>query len=357
MANWSELPNDILERLTNLLPLPDYHRFGAVCQNWWAIAKQKHHRPAHRLPWLVLRGDDPTSKCTFFNLSENRHYYLDIPELRGHYLCGSSFGWLFTIDNKLNCHLLNPLTRKQYHLPPLPRYGYYDRVQIELVYKAILDRDPSEGSEFKVVIINRVCRNYIALWKSGDLTWKLIDGDYPMMHDVLFFKGSLYAFSFDVENILYVMDDWSDMKITEINLSIPNNIEIYIDGFPHLVDFNGELLLVQMYLDYKNHHHNTLYIEVHNIDLGRRVSFGCKHIEGYAIFLGMGSPVVVDPRKFPSCWKNAIYFRDNSHILTKYGRDLMIYNMDRCKCTRYCPRDIFKYCKFAASIWFNPNPW
>lgn len=120
MANWSELLNNVLEHLTSYLPLPDYHRFGAVCQNWWSVAKQKQHRPACPLPWLILGDDGTTQKSTFFNVLENKHYYIDIRELQEQCLCGSSYGWLFSIDIELNCRLINPFTGKQYDLPPLP---------------------------------------------------------------------------------------------------------------------------------------------------------------------------------------------------------------------------------------------
>lgn len=94
----------------------------------------------------------------------------------------------------------------------------------------------------------------------------------------------------------------------------------------------------------------TIDIKVYKIDLEGRVSYSCKHIEGYAIFLGMfASPLVVDPRKFPSCQKNAIYFKDGSD-------DLMIYDMDRCMFTRYYSPHI-KILKHARPIWFNPNLW
>ncbi|KAJ3687251.1 hypothetical protein LUZ61_016415 [Rhynchospora tenuis] len=211
MTNWSELPNDVLKYLTSFLSIPDYHRFGAVCQTWWSIAKQKHHRPPPHLPWLVLGDDNATEKHAFFNLSENMHYHIDIPELQGQYICGFSYGWLFTIDTELNCHLLNPLTRKQFDLPPLPPYNEYyktnpfvmeptenctesEEMRMLLVCKAVLDYDPSERSDFKVVIVYGESSK-LAFWRSGDPKWSFIKGHYSNMEDVLFSNGKLYAFN------------------------------------------------------------------------------------------------------------------------------------------------------------------
>jgi F-box domain len=56
MTDWSDIAFDVLEHITSFLPLPDYHRFNAVCKNWRFVAKQKRHSPAPQLPWLVL-GD------------------------------------------------------------------------------------------------------------------------------------------------------------------------------------------------------------------------------------------------------------------------------------------------------------
>lgn len=165
MANWAELHNDVLEHLTSLLPLEEHHRFSAVCQDWRLVAKQKRYPPAKQLPWLVLGEDSVNQNRAFFSLSENKHYYIDIPELRGQRICGSSYGWLFTLVIELNFISLNPFTRKCYNLPPLPPYAKFCHIstyrkvpdsefgfptfsdmQIKLVYNAILNHDLSHNS-------------------------------------------------------------------------------------------------------------------------------------------------------------------------------------------------------------------
>ncbi|KAF3328731.1 F-box protein [Carex littledalei] len=110
IPDWSELNSDILEYLSSFLSLSDYSRFGAVCRNWFSVAKQKRH-PPRQLPWLVMGEDDATHKRKFYSIDEKKHYLIDIPELRGQRLCGSSYGWLFTLDIELNFRLLNPFTK------------------------------------------------------------------------------------------------------------------------------------------------------------------------------------------------------------------------------------------------------
>ncbi|KAJ4809315.1 F-box family protein [Rhynchospora pubera] len=375
MANWSELPNDVLEYLTNFLPLPDYHRFGAVCQTWCSIAKQKLHRPPH-LPWLVLGHDNATQKRTFFNLSENKNYDIEIPELQGQYICGCSYGWLFTIDTELNCHLLNPLTRKQYDLPTVPPYNEYYKtnpfltepmenctksveLRMLLVFKAVLDYDPSDRPDFKVVIVYGQSSK-LAFWRSGDPKWSYIQGYYSNMEDVLFSNGKLYAFTSLQDQGLCVVDDWSDPKITQLSISIPLECDDNVACCPYLVDVKGELLLVQRYRSYNKEKklRTTVDIQVHKIDIGREVSSICKHTKGCTIFLGKSSPVVVDPSISHSDRKNAIYFTDVCCALSasKHERvDLGIYDMNTRMFSRYDPPHIDT--PDAVPIWFNPNPW
>ncbi|KAJ3679313.1 hypothetical protein LUZ60_017324 [Juncus effusus] len=169
MTSWSDLAYDALEHITGLLTMPDQHRFSAVCQSWRLVVKHKR-RPAQELPWLVLGEDQITKRRNFFSLSEQRHYSIDIPELYGQYICGSSYGWLFTVDIRINGRLLNPFTRECYELPPFPPFretrvlpiaeeevynsngvrivNSFRVMQKKLVVKAILSHDPKERSDF-----------------------------------------------------------------------------------------------------------------------------------------------------------------------------------------------------------------
>ncbi|XP_078157490.1 uncharacterized protein LOC144553266 [Carex rostrata] len=185
---------DALERITSFLPLTDHHRFSAVCKNWRLVAKQKRHSPAPQLPWLVL-GDEPgTGKRKFYNLSEDKHYAMDIPELYGRYICGSSHGWLVAIDIKLTGILINPFTHEFYELPLFPHFniGLNDRsvfenalmdyrdvaehgiegIQVGIVRKAILSHDPKERPDFMLMILAGSI-GIPAFWKPGDSSWTL----------------------------------------------------------------------------------------------------------------------------------------------------------------------------------------
>ncbi|KAJ3686436.1 hypothetical protein LUZ61_015600 [Rhynchospora tenuis] len=117
MADWSDLTNDVLEYIARLLSFTDHCRFSAVCRNWRSVSKRRCYPPAPQLPWLVLDEEHDTRQRKFYSLSEDKHYSIDIPELYGRYICGSSHGWFFVVDIKITGILINPFTRECYELP------------------------------------------------------------------------------------------------------------------------------------------------------------------------------------------------------------------------------------------------
>ncbi|KAF3341248.1 hypothetical protein FCM35_KLT10092 [Carex littledalei] len=145
-------------------------------------------------------GEDiATRKRIFFDLSESKHYYMDLPELHNQFVCGSSFGWLFTLDIALNIRMLNPFTRESYDLPRL-YFRHQGKLikcrQHGLVYKVILDGDPNERSDFTVMLIGCYHKK-IAFWKQGDSTWTLplfpYSYHYTRVNDIIFSKGKFYG--------------------------------------------------------------------------------------------------------------------------------------------------------------------
>ncbi|KAJ4750396.1 F-box family protein [Rhynchospora pubera] len=364
MADWSDLHYDVLEHLTRFLSLSDHYRFGAVCQSWHLV--QKHH-PRQQLPWLVLEEDDATHKRKFFCLEENRTYLIDIPELQGRYLCGSSFGWLFTMDVKLNFRLVNPYTRKCYDLPPPPPYDSlhdsttyakgsiseefysFESMKSMLVAKAILDRDPSHSSEFKVLMMYGE-RNSLAFWKLGDPTWTLITVACIFFTDIIFFKEDFYAVgNFYNNNDIYLVNTGPNPNAKHVGPHVKHR-----GTFAYLVDYMGELLLVQRFRFFFNERFITKRIIVNKIDLEGKSYSEYKPMEGHSVFLGANSCITVDPSKYPTCRKNAIYLTDRPHnISEEHGcKDLWIYDMVEGSFSRYYSA---RWYIPASPIWLNPT--
>ncbi|KAJ3701020.1 hypothetical protein LUZ61_004725 [Rhynchospora tenuis] len=358
MANWSELHTDVLEHLTSFLSLSDFHRFDAVCRNWHSVARQNRY-PPRQLPWLVLGEDDATHKRKFFSLEENRTYLIDIPELQGQHLCGSSYGWLFTMDVKLNFRLLNPFTRKCYDLPPLPPYNnqhdistYDESMQQIWVAKVILDRDPSHSSDFTVLMIFGE-NNRLAFWKLGDPTWTLIPDAYYFFDDIIFFKEEFYAVAcYNNNNDIYLVNTGPDPNAKRVG----PHVKIH-GTFAYLVDYMGELLLVQRYREvFKDMIFITKRIIISKIDLEGKKDSEYKPIEGYSVFMGTNSCITVDPGKHPAgCKKNALYLTDMpQQVFETHGsKDFWIYDMVEGSFSRYYSAR--QYIP-DSPIWLNPNP-
>ncbi|KAJ4779875.1 F-box family protein [Rhynchospora pubera] len=388
MAKWSELPDDMIEYLTSFLPIQDYHRFSAVCRNWHMVAKQKRHSPAQQIPWLTLGEMKDTKKRKFYNLSEDRHNYLDVPELCGTVLCGSSYGWLFTLDRKLNFRLVNPLTGVCYDLPRPPPYYeghieqemYIDPEELQrcLVFKAILDYDPRTRSDFTALILYGEL-NAQAFWRAGSTVWTAIT-DLPYVpDDIAFYEGKFYIVQspcVDNYSAIYTFEVGTHPKATKLELQVPcrGDPNYIVEDtvcdctdtdcncinkctVNYLVDFGGKLHLVERFLEMSDHRLTTEFV-LHELDLERNKYFTCQQINGHAMFLGASSPVVINPSCYHNCMKDAIYFTDFAHVFSEsYGaEDLGIYDLIGKSITRYYPRDVIHHA-LAAPIWFTPNPW
>ncbi|KAJ4751095.1 F-box family protein [Rhynchospora pubera] len=375
MADWSELPADMLEHLTGFLPIQDYHRFSAVCRNWGMVAKERRHSPAQQIPWLAMGELEDTKKRKFYDLLEDRHYYLDVPELCGTVLCGSSYGWLFTLDRKLNFRLVNPLTGECYDLPrPPPFYeGHVEReiyldaevLQRSLVIKAILDYDPRTRSDFTALILYG--GHYTpAFWRAGNTIWTTITGIPDGPDDITFFEGKFYFVRTPCVNScseFYTFEVGTEPEATKFELQVscrgdPNYI---IEDINHsctlnyLVVFGGKLHLVERFLDACESMPTTEFV-LHELDLEGNNYSTCQHINGYTIFLGASASVVISPSHFHNCIKDAIYFTDLAPKLYADGtEDHGIFDMIGKNITPYYPRDVFHHA-LVPPIWFTPNP-
>lgn len=351
MTNWSDLGYDVAGHILAFLPLADHHRFSAVCHNWRWVAKHKHCSPCAQLPWLVMRQEASGVRRKFFNLTENREYYIDIPHLYEQYCCGSSYGWLFVVDHKFKGRLLNPFTSELYELPEFPKMEA--NMCWGRIMKAILSDDPSVKSDFTVVFL--YARDMQAVfWRPGDSAWTYIRCIQGTIKDAVFFQGRLY--------VVYSMGLIYTIKLgpkPTARLAGPRGPPLM--GFCYLVDFMDELLLVHRNLRFiggmKDRHLLTDKFDVHKVDLkGKRMS-PCTDLGDYAIFLGVSSPVVVDSRQFQGCKRNSIYFTDTSFKLSsrEYGRDdLGVYDMKEGIVEPYYPPEIFQPFD-EPPIWLTPN--
>ncbi|KAJ3674853.1 hypothetical protein LUZ60_005469 [Juncus effusus] len=368
--------SDALEHIMSFLGVADRYRFSAVCHYWRVVAKRRRHPPPAEMPWLVLGEDSTTKKRNFFNLSEQRHYSIDIPELYGHYICGSSYGWLFTVDKRINARLLNPFTREFYALPPLPPFDEtykngthictaepvfnsrgrrtaftFDEMQERIVTKAVLSHDPREGSDFILFIIVGMPRK-LAIWRPGDTVWTFISGPCGLS-DVISFDGTFYALHCNL--ILFAIDVGYDPKVTTMSC------HPYLFRKPPiglcLLDLRGKLLVVQM-LKYNAVAEDPIELCVLHYNMKEPGLCELHAIDDLALFVGSNSALVFDPSKNSGCVENGIYFADMAGFCRRkvHGHDLGVYDVVDKMMRQFCPGDELFHPTDAVLTWLSPNP-
>jgi hypothetical protein len=135
-GNLPELPLDILMDIFSLLEIPDLVRAGSVCSPWnsaYANTRITGRYKKQQTPCLLYTSESSGEKVAhLYSLAEQRSYRLTLPEppIQQRYLIGSSLGWLVTVDERSEMHLVNPITGEQVALPSV--------ITIELV-KPIYD--------------------------------------------------------------------------------------------------------------------------------------------------------------------------------------------------------------------------
>ncbi|KAJ1683200.1 hypothetical protein LUZ63_021579 [Rhynchospora breviuscula] len=379
MAAWSDLTFDALEHITSLLSFSDRYRFGAVCKNWRSVSKGTQHPPAPQLPWLVLEEESETRKRKFYSLSEDKHYSIEIPELYGRYICGSSHGWLFAVDIKISGIIINPFTRKYYELPPLPAYhknvdvttlienvpsdcmerprGFtFKEMQTAIVFKAILSHDPDEMSDFTIMILFGQMHSP-AFWRPGDSSWTVVDGPKCAMEDVLYFQENFYIIS--AMNVLYVVDFEPEPKLIEVGPQICP--EICLEGCAlqrYLIDFNENMILIERFsLSVGNELPITHGFNMIEPNLEEDCLYEWYDIDDYAIFLGRNSAIFVDSSDVPECKKNAIYFTHITESVSpvEFGfHDLGVYDITDKRINTFYSVGVFPP-RVDSPVWFTPN--
>ncbi|KAL6223810.1 hypothetical protein ACLB2K_002668 [Fragaria x ananassa] len=201
-ANWSELPNELLESiLKKLIPsefdmvgFKNIRHFKAVCQSWRGAAKSYSSNVLlPQTPCLVLHEQayslfDPVGK----KVHEISHKHFPHASF-----VGSSYGWIvmFYEEDYLQeskAHLFNPITRVSIPIPgidALPDGGK------SLPSRAVISSNPSFNNNF-VVVVEYGQGLALAYYKHGEknMSWTMLTDDYGeegfVFHDDLLVASS-----------------------------------------------------------------------------------------------------------------------------------------------------------------------
>ncbi|KAK9941916.1 hypothetical protein M0R45_007607 [Rubus argutus] len=216
---WQTPPQDILEKILQLVYLGDQIRLGLVCKFWRSIVLQRDMRGSpHEIPWLILpQAPNFKNKLSFLTfpegkLSKGKVFKLNLPKpVKGGWIYGSSKGWLIIIKEKglkSKMYLLNPISGTLHQLPPLKTIPYFKEFvktrEWELLgangfcYNVALSTSDgiNSSSHFTVAAVFED-KKTLGLCRPGDETWSVfpvldINQDDCLL-DILFSSSTLYA--------------------------------------------------------------------------------------------------------------------------------------------------------------------
>ncbi|XP_077219028.1 F-box protein SKIP23-like [Tasmannia lanceolata] len=351
MSKWSELPNDILMLVLKRLPLIfDHIRFSFVCSSWQQAMVENCGclLSPRQLPLLMLPDKERSRIRQFFSVSENKLYNIQLPLFNGKWCCGSCMGWLITVDERSNVHLLNPLSRIQIQLPSLDKFTYHQYhtdpdlpSDYAYIFKAVLSASPISTPNYIVVaIVTTMLR--LSFYKPGDETWTTLETQWDPFKDVIYYKGQFYAINHRGAVVICNFASSDLPKFTEIMPAPPfweRNDKIY------LLESAGELLkVIRLYdwnpeldryygLDYEDEDedggyiirdyggqenpppewfYKTVMFNVFQLDQNTRKWIKAESLDDQMLFLGYNSSMSLSANDFSQCKGNCIYFTDDN---------------------------------------------
>ncbi|KAF3434795.1 hypothetical protein FNV43_RR21881 [Rhamnella rubrinervis] len=351
MAEWSQLPNELLQEIANRLESPFYLlRFRSVCSSWRFAVTPRPSRLTSRFPFLP---NDGISENTWgFHLSKHGIYLVSSSETGTE---TSSDLWLIKIEENEpgRMHLLNPLSRSQ--ITPLPEdfpkvFDFSNcrvrelgqayvlhYVQFRPSVNALNDAGHlymekvvfmslgSNGDDFALLTIH--VSGKLVMFKSGDKRWTVIHDMPSLYDDVIIYKGSFYAVDYTGRAVLVGLSS---------NVSLVANPEFGGDK-KFLVESSGELLMVDMYLsvvpepnldDDEDYQHSqfmgdkTVKFKVFKLDRERKKWVKMKNLGNRVLFLSDDCTFSTSAFDLYGC-KNCIFFTDNFFYIS--GEDDEIF--------------------------------
>lgn len=391
-AGWATLDELALSLILDKLLEPiDHVHCGAVCKQWHSFTKQyrqtRQYCNRKLLPWLMIpprqlpEGKTTRRRSQIYSISEAK-VYDNIDLSLAYYTkrcCGSSHGWLATVDQRLAITLHNPFQKatEPIRLPPLdaftipiqnaPLYEYY-------VSKVVLSADPSSHPDYAVLVICDI-GSKLGFIKRGQTHWTYLTNCYGNIFysDVVFYKDQIYA-----------VGTWGYMVSLDFNSLVEPTVTMLEPTFTtftycavraYLVEsIKGELLHVRRVRFYGRGPMHGIKLHTSEIFEVFKVVFDHKNksrvelvklkdIGGQALFLGNNHCFSLLASDYPDqCRPNSIYFTDD---LTFFGLfrplnegpcdEIGIYDLKDGSVTPYPSLTLNWELRKPPAIWIVPS--
>lgn len=388
MADWSKLSTDVLGLIHDKLSIPDCIRLKAACKSWNLAFKLKHRCPPNlQSPWLMLPYHNDTV-AWFFSIVDKKIYKVPCPEpmIRRRICIGSCHGWLITVDDNCNMHLLNPLAGVQIPLPSVTTLPLVKVVQdsqepinkfmiggeqqtngvvVYMVYsawrmhrfffhKAVLSMAPDADGNFTIVMIYSVWKR-LAFARAGDEAWTSIQTPHGF-HDVIHCNDKFYTASYGGTVMA-----WEPNGLAIVSMIVSSDVdEACIGCMMYLVDSpDGNLMLIARHAGEGPIVSHTSLFLVFALDERDLRWKKVKSLHQQTLFLGSNQSVFLSAVDFPELKQNCIYFTNNILEFCGYFQyadsgDIGTFNMESKKIE---PIDhVGRHLKnWPPSVWFFPS--
>uniref|UniRef100_A0A2P2QLI9 F-box protein SKIP23-like n=1 Tax=Rhizophora mucronata TaxID=61149 RepID=A0A2P2QLI9_RHIMU len=391
MAEWAHLPKDLLEQISTCLGTSvDLLRFRSVCTSWRSSFSPKPPRPSGF--FRVLRNDGISHTSFGFCLSKRTIYRLELPDSHDQ---ADPLCWIVKVEEDVPTkQLLNPLSR--YKLNPLPtcfprvldllNFRVRELGQEHVLHLLSYNSDLSPLDDASNLYMEKVVmiqlngeRGFIlltihvsgklAMFRSGDKKWHIIQDMPSPYDDVIVYGGKFYAVDITGRTVVVGFDAVLDFAANPI----------FGGDKKYLVKSEGELLLVDMYLSIDTSE-GSLDVEVEFLEhfaqymSERTVRFKVfklveesqswievKNLGDRVLFLGDDSTFSASASDFPGCNGNCIFFVDNFfYSIEEYpsggddavfrGRDIGLFQLESG-----CIGPIKNYAEYSKLFWPPPD--
>ncbi|KAK1588533.1 hypothetical protein Q3G72_024397 [Acer saccharum] len=270
MAEWSEIPEELLHQVAQSLDTSfDFFRFRTVCSTWRSSVEQKLHRLPGRFPILPNNEDDnhvnvnSSNACFGFHLSKRTVYLIRPPQTRNETeSVATTKSWLVKVEEGApnRKRLLNPLKRHRFEFSEVIDIEKLSILEIGHEYVlnyinccpnalndgnlymekvVLMNLGYSEGDFDAFVLLTIHVSGKLAIFKSSDKKWTILQDMPSPYDDVMLYKGNFYAVDNSGRTVLI---DYSSFHVSLVANPVFGGDKKY------LVECKGDLLLVDMYL-------------------------------------------------------------------------------------------------------------
>lgn len=299
----------------------------------------------HQVPLLLIPSEDDHTWSTY-DVMDNK--FLELKQIIPYdkRFCGSSEGWLVTVNKDWTITLYRPYffvkegnstIDTSIHLPCLfpPEVHNFDgeddgiddvdqlddlmddreEIYDYHVHKAIITADPLESRNecIVMVIFGQFCElAFIRLAK--DKTWTRIDRrDYIHADDILHYDNHLHALSFRGDLVSIGITD-SCISTLKVLPEFPTDNEAKTIKRYVINSYGGELLQVVRYFYFEESNgeiigpRKTEKFKIFSLDFDKRKWNEINNLGDVALFLGDNSSISVLASDFVGCQPSCIYF-------------------------------------------------